>query len=303
MAAVELLRDRARMMLAVMRDRLGPYVRLARLDRPIGTFLLLWPTLSAIWLAAHDGAPETRVLLVFFIGVWLTRANGCIINDYADRDLDGHVERTKGRPLASGELQAWEALALFVVLGLICFSLVLTLNTLTIMMSFVGIALTVIYPFTKRFFPGPQMVLGVVWSWSIPMAFAAQTGAVPVEAWIMFLAHWCWTVAYDTMYGMVDKEDDLKVGIRSTAIWFGRWDKRIIALLQMVCLGLLISLGVRLGLAWPYYVGMVAMASLFLYQQRLIRHRDRALCFKAFLNNNWAGLALFTGVVASYAIS
>ncbi|USD37366.1 4-hydroxybenzoate octaprenyltransferase [Ferrimonas sp. SCSIO 43195] len=289
-------------MLAVMRDRLGPYLRLARLDRPIGTFLLLWPTLSAIWLAANNGSPDPRVVLVFFVGVWLTRANGCIINDYADRDLDGHVERTKGRPLASGELKPREALALFVVLGLVCFSLVLTLNTLTVMMSFVGMALTILYPFTKRFFPGPQMVLGVVWSWSIPMAFAAQTGAVPLEAWYLFFAHWCWTVAYDTMYGMVDREDDLQVGIRSTAIWFGRYDRHFIALFQLMTLVLLSALGWRLQLAWPYYAGLVVMTLLFVHQQWRIRHRHRDACFKAFLNNNWAGLALFTGVVTSYAL-
>lgn len=288
---------RARKMLAVMRNRLDPYLRLARLDRPIGTFLLLWPTMAALWLASGSAGPDPYIFLVFFLGVWLTRANGCIINDYADRNLDRHVARTRTRPLATGELKSRDALLLFVVLGLICFSLVLTLNTTTVYMSFVGMALTIFYPFSKRFFPGPQMVLGVVWSWSIPMAFTAQTGEVSTITWLMFVAHWCWTVAYDTMYGMVDRDDDLKVGIRSTAIWFGRWDRHWIAGLQVMTLGLLIAIGWLQQLGVAYYLALVVMATLFVHQQRMIANRDRDNCFKAFLNNQWAGLALFAGVV------
>ncbi|WP_298441102.1 4-hydroxybenzoate octaprenyltransferase [uncultured Ferrimonas sp.] len=284
-----------------MQGKFNAYLRLARLDRPIGTFLLLWPTMAALWFAA-DGVPDPFVLAVFFVGVWLMRAEGCIINDFADRKLDRHVARTKGRPLASGEIQSWEALTLFTVLGLACFGLVLLLNGLTVQLAVGGIVLTVIYPFTKRFFPAPQMFLGVVWSWSIPMAFAAQTGEVAPLAWLLFLANWCWTVAYDTMYGMVDREDDLKIGIRSSAIWFGSWDRHIIGLLQLITLGLLAAIGISLGLSWIYDTALVAIAALFVYQQCLIVGRDRDACFHAFLNNNWAGAALFLGVVLDYAL-
>ncbi|MBY6187361.1 4-hydroxybenzoate octaprenyltransferase [Marinobacter hydrocarbonoclasticus] len=288
-------------MLAVLQGRFDAYWRLARLDRPIGTFLLMWPALAALWLAA-DGLPDPFVLGVFFVGVWLMRANGCIINDFADRKLDGHVERTKSRPLASGEISAKEALALFGVVGLICYALVLQLNALTVKLAYVGIVLTIIYPFTKRFLPAPQMFLGIVWSWSIPMAFAAQTGEVPTLAWYLFAANWCWTVAYDTMYGMVDREDDLKVGIRSSAIWFGRWDRVWVGLFQIATLVLLFGIGLRLSLGWVYQLGLLGMAGYFVYQQYLIRDRQREACFKAFLNNNWAGLVLFLAVVGEYAL-
>lgn len=210
-----------------LRDKLDAYLRLARMDRPIGTFLLLWPCLMALVLAA-GGMPDLKVLIIFVIGVVVMRACGCIINDYADRKLDSHVERTKSRPLASGEVTVKEALILFVVMGLLAFGLVLMLNPLVVQLSFVGIILTIIYPFTKRFTNMPQMFLGVVWSWSIPMAYAAQLGTVPVEAWWLFAANWCWTVAYDTMYAMVDRDDDLKVGIKSTAILFGRDRKSVV---------------------------------------------------------------------------
>ncbi|QIZ78000.1 4-hydroxybenzoate octaprenyltransferase [Ferrimonas lipolytica] len=288
-------------MLAVMQGKADAYRRLARLDRPIGTLLLLWPTMAALWFAA-DGVPDPFVLGVFFVGVWLMRAEGCIINDYADRNLDKHVARTQMRPLANGEIQSWEALLLFGILGAVCFALVSLLNPLTVQMAYAGIVLTVIYPFTKRFLPAPQMFLGIVWSWSIPMAFAAQTGEVAPLAWLLFLANWCWTVAYDTMYGMVDREDDLKVGIRSSAIWFGRWDRHIIGLLQLVTLGLLAAIGIVMGLGWIFYAAIAIVALLFGYQQCLIIGRDREACFQAFLNNNWAGAALFLGVVLDYAL-
>ncbi|SHI04189.1 4-hydroxybenzoate octaprenyltransferase [Ferrimonas marina] len=288
-------------MLAVMQGRLDAYWRLARLDRPIGTFLLMWPTLAALWFAA-GGIPDLFVLAVFFTGVWLMRANGCIINDFADRKIDAHVARTRGRPLASGEIRAKEALALFVLVGLICYGLVLQLNPLTVKLAYVGIVLTVIYPFTKRFLAAPQMFLGVVWSWSIPMAFAAQTGEVPTIAWYLFLANWCWTVAYDTMYGMVDREDDLKIGVRSSAIWFGRWERHWIALFQLATLVLLLGIGLRLAMGPVFMLGLLLMAALFVHQQRLIRGREREACFQAFLNNNWAGAVLFTAVVVDFAL-
>ncbi|WP_338591413.1 4-hydroxybenzoate octaprenyltransferase [Shewanella khirikhana] len=278
------------------------YSRLMRLDRPIGTLLLLWPCLMALLLAA-GGMPDLKVLLVFVIGVVVMRACGCIINDYADRDLDGHVARTKSRPLASGEVSVREALTLFVVLGLFAFGLVLMLNPLVVKLSVVGIILTVIYPFTKRWTNMPQMFLGVVWSWSIPMAYAAQTGEVPASAWWLFAANWFWTVAYDTMYAMVDRDDDLKVGIKSTAILFGRFDREIIGLFQLAALGCFIAAGWSADRGLLYALGIATFIGFSVYQQRLIHGRDRADCFKAFLNNNYAGLTLFLALGADYGIS
>lgn len=278
------------------------YSRLMRLDRPIGTLLLLWPCLMALLLAA-GGMPDIKVLLVFVIGVVVMRACGCIINDYADRDLDGHVARTKSRPLASGEVSVSEAIILFVALGLFAFGLVLMLNPLVVKLSVVGIILTVIYPFTKRWTNMPQMFLGVVWSWSIPMAYAAQTGEVPASAWWLFAANWFWTVAYDTMYAMVDRDDDLKVGIKSTAILFGRFDREIIGLFQLAALGCFIAAGWSADRGLLYALGIATFIGFSVYQQRLIHGRDRADCFKAFLNNNYAGLTLFLALGADYGIS
>ncbi|WP_372871558.1 4-hydroxybenzoate octaprenyltransferase [Shewanella sp.] len=278
------------------------YSRLMRLDRPIGTLLLLWPCLMALLLAA-GGMPDIKVLLVFIVGVVVMRACGCIINDYADRDLDGHVARTKSRPLASGEVSVREALTLFVVLGLFAFTLVLMLNPLVVKLSVVGIILTIIYPFTKRWTNMPQMFLGVVWSWSIPMAYAAQTGEVPASAWWLFAANWFWTVAYDTMYAMVDRDDDLKVGIKSTAILFGRFDREIIGLFQLAALGCFIAAGWSAERGLLYALGIATFIGFSVYQQRLIHGRDRADCFKAFLNNNYAGLTLFLALGADYGIS
>ncbi|GIU17331.1 4-hydroxybenzoate octaprenyltransferase [Shewanella colwelliana] len=284
-----------------LKDKADAYLRLARMDRPIGTLLLLWPCLMALLLAA-GGMPDIKVLFIFIIGVVVMRACGCIINDYADRDLDSHVERTKSRPLASGEVSVKEALILFAVLGLFAFGLVLLLNPLVVKLSVVGIILTIIYPFTKRFTNMPQMFLGVVWSWSIPMAYAAQTGEVPAEAWWLFAANWCWTVAYDTMYAMVDRDDDLKVGIKSTAILFGRFDRQIIALFQLVALGCFIMAGLSAERGLLYGLGIITFVGFSLYQQKLIHGRERAPCFKAFLNNNWAGLSLFVALGADYLI-
>jgi len=284
-----------------IKDKLGVYRRLTRLDRPIGTLLLLWPCLMALMMAA-DGMPDIKVLVIFIVGVVVMRACGCIINDYADRDLDAHVERTKLRPLASGEISTKEALLLFAVLGLIAFGLVLMLNALVVKLAFVGITLTILYPFTKRWTNMPQMFLGVVWSWSIPMAYAAQTGEVPVHAWWLFAANWCWTVAYDTMYAMVDRDDDLKVGIKSTAILFGRYDRQIIGLFQFVALGCFIIAGWSADRGLMYGLGILTFIGFSLYQQRLIYDREREACFTAFLNNNWAGMVLFVALGADYFI-
>ncbi|BDA62449.1 MULTISPECIES: 4-hydroxybenzoate octaprenyltransferase [Shewanella] len=282
-----------------LKQKWDVYSRLTRLDRPIGTLLLLWPCLMALVLAA-GGMPDLKVLIIFIIGVVIMRACGCIINDYADRDLDSHVERTKSRPLASGEISTKEALLLFVILGLAAFGLVLLLNGLVVKLSVVGIILTIIYPFTKRVTNMPQMFLGVVWSWSIPMAYAAQTGEVPIEAWWLFAANWFWTVAYDTMYAMVDRDDDLKVGIKSTAILFGQYDRQIIGLFQLAALLCFIAAGWSADRGLLYGLGLLTFVGFSTYQQMLIFGRERAPCFKAFLNNNWAGLALFIGLGADY---
>ncbi|KXU79112.1 4-hydroxybenzoate octaprenyltransferase [Aeromonas enteropelogenes] len=277
------------------------YLQLARIDKPIGTLLLLWPTLWALWLAA-GGQPNLWVLTVFVVGVFLMRSAGCVINDYADRNFDGHVKRTSGRPLPAGKVDPREALVLFFVLALISFGLVLTLNSLTIAMSFVGLLLAVSYPFMKRFIPIPQLVLGMAFSWSIPMAYAAQANALPAVAWLVFIANLLWTVAYDTQYAMVDRDDDLKLGLKSSAILFGRHDKRIIGVLQLATLLILLLVGQLMALGSSYYWGLLGAAVLFVYQQRLIRERQREACFQAFLNNNYVGALVFAGLVLDYLL-
>ncbi|MDR8525336.1 MULTISPECIES: 4-hydroxybenzoate octaprenyltransferase [Shewanella] len=284
-----------------LRDKLDVYMRLARMDRPIGTLLLMWPCLMALTFAA-GGLPDLNVFIIFVIGVFSMRACGCIINDYADRNLDAHVERTKARPLASGEVSSKEALLLFLAVALFSFGLVLMLNPLVVQLSVVGIILTIIYPFTKRYTNMPQMFLGTVWSWSIPMAYAAQTGTVPVEAWWLFAANWCWTVAYDTMYAMVDRDDDLKIGIKSTAILFGRFDRHIIGAFQFAALSCLIIAGIEADRGAIYALGILAFIGFAVYQQKLIFTRQRANCFTAFLNNNWAGLVLYIALTLDYLI-
>ncbi|EMB49636.1 4-hydroxybenzoate octaprenyltransferase [Vibrio mimicus] len=274
------------------------YWQLMRMDRPIGSLLLLWPTLWALLLAAQ-GLPDVRVLVVFVLGVFLMRSAGCVINDFADRHVDGHVKRTSQRPLPAGLVSAKEALLLFVVLAVTAFLLVLTMNTLTIQLSFVGILLAFIYPFMKRFTHLPQLVLGLAFSWSIPMAWSAQADTLPPQVWVLFLINALWTVAYDTQYAMVDRDDDVKIGIKSTAILFGRWDKRIIGLLQLATLGLLVALGQGLELSASYYWSLLVAAGLFAYQQHLIRYRERMPCFQAFLNNNYVGMAITAGILFS----
>ena len=275
------------------------YKQLMRLDKPVGTYLLLWPTLWALWLAA-EGLPEWHLLLIFIAGVYLMRAAGCVINDYADRHIDGHVERTQQRPLATGQIDAKAALRLSASLCLMAFILVLFTNTLTILLSFVGVALAALYPFMKRYTHWPQLVLGLAFSWAIPMAFSAQTGGVPMVAWLAYIAVVLMTIAYDTYYAMVDRNDDLLIGVKSTAVLFGQWDRHIIVLLQLGCLLLLTYMGQLMALGVFFYGGLVVMASLFVYQAIITRKRDRDACFKAFLNNHWASLAVWIGLVIEY---
>ena len=270
-----------------------------RFDKPIGILLLLWPTLLALWIAGA-GQPSLKNVLIFCTGVVLMRAAGCIMNDIADRDFDPHVQRTRSRPLACGELSVREALAMFLVLMILAFALVLLTNTLTIKLAFVGAALAASYPFFKRVTHLPQVVLGVAFGWGIPMAFAAQTGHVPVVAWWLLSVNVTWSVIYDTLYAMVDRDDDISVGIKSTAILFGRHDLRVLRILKLLMLALLLRLGLMLELSWPWYTGIVISAFLFALQQYWVRNREPAACFKAFLNNNWVGLVLFAGLLGHY---
>ncbi len=282
--------------------RLADYARLLRIDRPIGTLLLLWPTYWALWLAA-EGAPSFANLLIFTLGVFFMRAAGCAINDFADRDWDRHVKRTKDRPLTAGRVRAWEAVALFAGLCLVSFLMVvLFTNSLTLYLSFGGALLAFIYPFMKRYTHLPQLFLGAAFSWAIPMAWAAEANQLSQLTWLLFTANVLWTVAYDTLYAMVDRDDDLKVGIKSTAILFGDADRAIIALLQTMVVVILVMVGQRAELGSFYYLGVVAMATLFVYHQYLARERSREGCFKAFLNNNWAGFAVFLGLALDLAL-
>jgi 4-hydroxybenzoate polyprenyltransferase len=280
-------------------DRAKQYWLLARFDKPIGILILLWPALWALWVASA-GKPDLLVLTVICLGVVLMRAAGCVINDYADRDFDPHVERTKQRPIAAGKVSPKEALTVFVVLCLCSFGLVLLLNIYTIMLSFVGAFLAASYPFMKRYTHLPQAYLGMAFGWAVPMSFAAQLDSIPLVGWVMYLATILWALVYDTMYAMVDKDDDLKIGVKSTAILFGEYDRQIMAGLQLVILGLLIIVGQMSSAGWPYYGGILIAAGLSAYQQKLIFHREKTLCFKAFLNNNWFGMAVFSGLVADY---
>ena len=281
-----------------VRLRLQDYALLLRLNRPVGTLLLLWPTYWALWLAA-DGMPSLSNLIVFTLGVYFMRAAGCAINDFADREWDRHVERTKDRPLTTGRIQPWEAVALFAGLGLVSFLMVLLFtNTLTLYLAFGGALLAFIYPFMKRYTHLPQVFLGAAFGWSIPMAWAAQTGGLSQVTWLLFTANVLWSVVYDTFYAMVDREDDLNVGIKSTAVLFGDADRLILGILQATIIAILLLVGQQAELGIFYYLGLLTMACLFIYHQFLARERDRAGCFKAFLHNNWAGFALFVGLAA-----
>jgi 4-hydroxybenzoate polyprenyltransferase len=280
-------------------DRLREYARLMRLHRPIGIYLLLWPTLWALWLAGN-GQPPSGVVLVFVLGVALMRSAGCVMNDIADRNFDPHVARTRDRPLAAGRVSLGEAVGLMAALCLLAFTLVLTQNVLTVQLAFVGLALAVSYPFMKRFHSLPQVHLGAAFGWAIPMAYAAVTGALPPICWLLFFGNVLWSVIYDTQYAMVDREDDLKIGVKSTAILFGEWDKRIIGYLQLALLVVLVGIGLLAGRGWIYYLGLFGAAWLALYQQFLIRDRKPEECFKAFINNNAFGLVIFCGLLLDY---
>lgn len=283
------------------RERLSAYAALVRLGRPIGIFLLLWPALWALWLAG-EGNPPIGIVTIFVAGVVLMRSAGCAINDYADRDFDGQVARTRERPIATGRVSPGEALGVFAVLSLAAFGLVLLLNWQTVALSLVALALVVVYPFMKRFTHVPQLFLGAAFGWAIPMAFMAVTGAIPPLAWALFGATLLWALIYDTQYAMVDRDDDLRVGIKSTAILFGRWDQWIIAGLQVLMLVLLGLIGWQAGRGYWFGGGLVIAGALAVYQQYLIRDRVSSACFQAFLNNNYYGVAVFVGLVLDYAL-
>jgi 4-hydroxybenzoate polyprenyltransferase len=281
---------------------LADYAHLVRLDRPIGIWLLMWPALWGLWIAGA-GRPDEHVFVVFMLGVLLTRSAGCALNDYADRDVDPHVKRTAARPLAAGRVAPAEALLIYAILSLLALALVLTLNRTTLWYAIAGAALMAVYPFLKRFFPLPQVWLGAAFSWSIPMAFAAQTGAVPRLAWLLFVAGLLWTAVYDTIYAMVDRDDDLKLGIKSTAILFGDADRWIIAAMQAMVLYALWLAGQQAQLGPWFASALLAGAGLFAHQQWLIRGRGREACFRAFLANNWFGLVIFAGIALDYVFA
>ncbi|MCJ8298360.1 MAG: 4-hydroxybenzoate octaprenyltransferase [Pseudomonadales bacterium] len=283
-----------------LKNRLNIYIALTRFDKPIGSYLLLWPTLWALWIAS-DGNPDLTLIMVFTLGVFLTRSAGCVINDVADRKIDGKVKRTANRPLAKGLISTKEAVALFIFLMGSAFLLVLlTTNSMTVYLSFIALGLALLYPFMKRYTQLPQLVLGAAFGFGIPMAFTATSEQLPMLAWLLYFAKIFWTIAYDTMYAMVDRDDDLKIGVKSTAILFGQQDRLINGILQMLTLALLISVGFIANLGSIYYLGLRGMACLFVYQQYLIKDRDRDLCFKAFLNNHYAGLLVFIAIVLDY---
>ncbi|MEE9337848.1 MAG: 4-hydroxybenzoate octaprenyltransferase [Methylococcaceae bacterium] len=282
-------------------DRAKQYWLLARFDKPIGILILLWPALWALWVAS-SGKPDLFVLFIICAGVVLMRAAGCVINDYADREFDPLVERTKQRPIAAGKVTPKEALILFLCLCLAAFFLVMQLNIMTIMLSFVAAFLAASYPFMKRYTNLPQAYLGIAFGFAVPMSFSAQTNTIPAVAWIMYLAVMLWALVYDTMYAMVDKEDDLKIGVKSTAILFGDKDREIMAGLQIIIIGLLIYIGMLQNLGSFYYIGVTIAFVLSIYQQKLIFSREKALCFKAFLNSNYFGMAIFLGLFFDYLV-
>lgn len=277
-------------------------IEIARLDKPVGIYLLLWPTLWAVWIAGN-GNPMFSTVLIFSLGVVIMRSAGCVINDYADRHVDGHVERTRHRPLANGRISEKQALIFFAGLCASAFVLVLFTNRMTIAMSLGGLALAAIYPFMKRYTYLPQVVLGAAFSWAIPMAFTAEQEALPKVVWLLYIANLSWTVAYDTLYAMVDRDDDLRIGVKSTAILFGDLDKLIVGILQSMTLLALLLAGQQLSFSWPYYLALAVSAGLFIYHQWLIRKRDKQACFAAFLHNHWVGAVVFAGIIAHYLLA
>jgi 4-hydroxybenzoate polyprenyltransferase len=279
--------------------KISPFVELTRLNKPVGIYLLLWPTLWALWVAAQ-GIPDLSLIVIFTLGVILMRSAGCVINDYADRKVDGHVERTINRPLVTGAVTNQQAMIVFFSLLTGAFVLVLFTNTLTIQLSFAGALLAAIYPFMKRYTHLPQIFLGAAFSWAIPMAFAAQADALPKYVWLIYMANLSWTVAYDTMYAMVDRDDDIKIGVKSTAILFADADKVMIAVMQGIAIFCLFLLGLELSLNAFYYLGLLVAMGLMTYQQWLIRARDKVGCFAGFINSHWVGVAVWLGLVLAY---
>lgn len=286
-------------MTALVLNRLGLYARLVRIDKPIGTLLLLWPTYWALW-AASGGAPDWRILLIFTAGTFLMRAAGCAINDYFDRDFDLHVQRTQARVLTTGQIKPAEALWVAGGLTICAFALVLTLNALTIKLSFLAAFLAATYPLMKRWFGVPQAYLGVAFGFGMPMAYAAITNEIPLVAWLLVLANICWTIAYDTEYALVDREDDIKLGLKTAAITFGQYDLIAIGAGYLGCLVLLSVVGVLNGWGLPYYAAIVTAALLAITHMRWIRQRDRDACFRAFRHNNWFGATIFVGIVLQH---
>jgi 4-hydroxybenzoate polyprenyltransferase len=286
---------------AVIEQRFDAYERLLRLDKPIGTLLLLWPTLWAVWLAGR-GMPSAAILAVFCVGTLLMRSAGCAVNDFFDREFDRHVERTRDRPLAVGEIRPAEALALAALLAAAAFALVLMLNRLALLLSFVALGIAISYPLTKRFFALPQLYLGIAFGFGIPMAYAAVQNRLPAECWVLLAANVCYAFAYDTEYAMVDREDDAKIGMRTSALTLGRYDVAGVMIAYAAMLALLAWVGVMARLGWAYYAGLAIAAGLMTYHYRLIRERSRAGCFKAFRHNNWVGAAVFAGIAAHYGL-
>ncbi|WP_250471288.1 4-hydroxybenzoate octaprenyltransferase [Caballeronia sp. GAFFF1] len=284
-----------------MLARLPLYMRLVRLDKPIGSLLLLWPTLNALWIAS-DGRPSLMLIVIFAIGTLLMRSAGCAINDYADRDFDRYVKRTAERPITSGKIRAWEAVALAAALSLVAFLLILPLNALTKELSVFALFVAGTYPFTKRFFAIPQAYLGIAFGFGIPMAFAAVQDHVPMLAWIMLAANVFWSVAYDTEYAMVDRDDDIEIGIRTSALTFGRYDVLAVMLCYAATLAVYAGIGITLHFGWPYWLGWLGAAGCAAYHYLLIRDRERMACFAAFKHNNWLGGVLFAGIALQYAL-
>ena len=283
--------------LALIAKRLDAYERLVRLDKPVGALLLLWPTLWAVWLAS-GGQPALKVVVIFVLGTFLMRSAGCAVNDYADRDFDPYVKRTRERPLAAREIAPCEALIVAVVLAIAAFGLVLMLNSMAIALSFLGLAIAAAYPFSKRVFALPQLVLGIAFGFGIPMAYAAIQETLPAECWLLLAANVCYSFAYDTEYAMVDRDDDAKLEIHTSALFLGRWDVAAVMTSYAATLALLAAVGIRLELAWPFYAALAVAAAMMLYHWRLIRGRTREGCFRAFRHNNWVGGAIFAGILA-----
>lgn len=286
---------------AAIEQRLDAYERLLRLDKPIGTLLLLWPTLWALWLAAR-GIPPVELIAIFCVGTLLMRSAGCALNDFFDREFDRHVERTRDRPLAAGEIRPAEALVLAALLAAAAFGLVLMLNRLALLLSFVALGIAITYPLTKRFFALPQLYLGIAFGFGIPMAYAAVQNRLPAECWVLLAANVCYAFAYDTEYAMVDRDDDAKIGMRTSALTLGRYDVAGVMLAYAAMLALLAWVGIIARLGWAYYAGLAIAAGLMAYHYRLIRERSRAGCFKAFRHNNWVGAAVFAGIAVHYGL-